>query len=220
MGNVTKVSLFSIWFISVGCLIFFGIKQANSFSVRGNKIEQISLYNENIPGEQIPDTLFLMGRSSEHYEYLDHHFFDGITISYDLNGKEVLYSKRVSVNLKNTIENNMYLKTYKSAHGYSYDEAKKRAAALEYEMEQIGNTIYFNDHFISESNQKMRDQKIEMSLIVPNGTIIRMDPSMSEIMGWGNKNDQDMYRKDLPNETWKMSSNGVLECLSCDSSLQ
>jgi len=219
MGNITKVSLFSIWFVAVGCLIFFGIKQVNSFSVRGNQIEQVSLFDANNIGVQVPDTLNLMAKSSEHFEYLDHNFFDGITISYDTNGNEVLYSKRVSVNIKNTIENNISIKTYKSAHGYSYENAKNRATALSYNMEQIGNTLYFEDYFISTPNQKMRNQKIEMSLIIPNGTIVKIDPSMSEIMGWGNKNDQDMYRKDLPNETWRMGDSGVLECITCNSSI-
>ena len=218
MGNITKVSLFSIWFVAVGCLIFFGIKQANSFSVRGNQIEQVSLFDANNIGVQVPDTLYLMAKSSEHFEYLDHNFFDGIAISYDTNGNEVLYSKRVSVNIKNTIENNISIKTYKSAHGYSYEDAKNRATALSYNMEQIGNTLYFEDYFISTPNQ-MRNQKIEMSLIIPNGTIVKIDPSMSEIMGWGNKNDQDMYRKDLPNETWRMGDSGVLECITCNSSI-
>ena len=219
MGNITKVSLFSIWFVAVSCLIFFGIKQANSFSVRGNQIEQVSLFDANNIGVQVPDTLYLMAKSSEHFEYLDHNFFDGITISYDTNGNEVLYSKRVSVNIKNTIENNISIKTYKSAHGYSYEDAKNRATALSYNMEQMGNTLYFEDYFISAPNQKMRNQKIEMSLIIPNGTIVKIDPSMSEIMGWGNKNDQDMYRKDLPNETWRMGDSGVLECITCNSSI-
>jgi len=220
MGNITKVSLFSIWFVAVGCLIFFGIKQANSFSVRGNQIEQVSLFDANNIGVQVPDTLYLMAKSSEHFEYLDHNFFDGIAISYDTNGNEVLYSKRVSVNIKNTIENNISIKTYKSAHGYSYEDAKNRATALSYNMEQMGNTLYFEDYFISAPNQKMRNQKIEMSLIIPNGTIVKIDPSMSEIMGWGNKNDQDMYRKDLPNETWRMGDSGVLECMTCNSSIE
>jgi len=219
MGNITKVSLFSIWFVAVGCLIFFGIKQANSFSVRGNQIEQVSLFDANNIGVQVPDTLYLMAKSSEHFEYLDHNFFDGIAISYDSNGNEVIYSKRISVNIKNTIENNISIKTYKSAHGYSYEDAKNRATALSYNMEQIGNTLYFEDYFISTPNQKMRNQKIEMSLIIPNGTIVKIDPSMSEIMGWGNKNDQDMYRKDLPNETWRMGDSGVLECITCNSSI-
>jgi len=219
MGNITKVSLFSIWFVAVGCLIFFGIKQANSFSVRGNQIEQVSLFDANNIGVQVPDTLYLMAKSSEHFEYLDHNFFDGITISYDTNGNEILYSKRVSVNIKNTIENNISIKTYKSAHGYSYEDAKNRATALSYNMKQMGNTLYFEDYFISAPNQKMRNQKIEMSLIIPNGTIVKIDPSMSEIMGWGNKNDQDMYRKDLPNEIWRMGDSDVLECMTCNSSI-
>ncbi|MDG1774368.1 MAG: PspC domain-containing protein [Flavobacteriaceae bacterium] len=220
MGNITKVSLFSIWFVSVGCLIFFGIKQANSFSVRGNQIEQISLIDGNSTGIQVPDTLYLKAKSSEHFEYLNHNYFDGITMSYDTNGNEVLYSKRVSVNIKNTVDNSVSIKTYKSANGYSYEEAKNRASALLYNMEQIGETIYFDDYFISAPHQKMRNQKIEMSLIIPNGTVVKIDPSMSEMMGWENKNDQDMYRKDLPNEIWRMGESGVLECLSCISSVE
>ena len=220
MGNITKVSLFSIWFVSVGCLIFYGIKQANSFSVRGNQIEQISLIDGNSTGIQVPDTLYLKAKSSEHFEYLNHNYFDGITMSYDTNGNEVLYSKRVSVNIKNTVDNSVSIKTYKSANGYSYEEAKNRASALLYNMEQIGETIYFDDYFISAPHQKMRNQKIEMSLIIPNGTVVKIDPSMSELMGWENKNDQDMYRKDLPNEIWRMGESGVLECLSCISSVE
>jgi len=219
MGNITKVSLFSIWFVSVGCLIFYGIKQANSFSVRGNQIEQISLIDGNSTGIQVPDTLYLKAKSSEHFEYLTHNYFDGITMSYDTNGNEVLYSKRVSVNIKNTVDNSVSIKTYKSANGYSYEEAKNRASALLYKMEQIGETIYFDDYFISAPHQKMRNQKIEMSLIIPNGTVVKIDPSMSEMMGWENKNDQDMYRKDLHNETWRMGNNGVLECMTCNSSM-
>lgn len=220
MGNITKVSLFSIWFVSVGCLIFYGIKQANSFSVRGNQIEQISLIDGNSTGIQVPDTLYIKAKSSEHFEYLNHNYFDGITMSYDTNGNEVLYSKRVSVNIKNTVDNSVSIKTYKSANGYSYEEAKNRASALLYNMEQIGETIYFDDYFISAPHQKMRNQKIEMSLIIPNGTVVKIDPSMSEMMGWENKNDQDMYRKDLPNEIWRMGESGVLECLSCISSVE
>lgn len=215
MGNITKLSLFGVWLFAIGTLIFYGIKQANSFSVRGNYMDKVTLIQN-----KIPDTLHLKASGSEHYEYSKNDYFDGISISYAPDGQEVLYSKKVVVNIKNAFENTVSLKTYKSAHGFSYQEAKKRAEAIEYEMDYSGNHLYFNNYFISAPNQKIRDQKVAMSLLVPTGTIIKLDPSMAELMGWDTKNDQDLYRKSLPDHLWKMQDSGVLECLTCNSSIK
>ncbi|MFT4791573.1 MAG: phage shock protein PspC (stress-responsive transcriptional regulator) [Arcticibacterium sp.] len=213
MGNISKISLLGIWLLSLGTLIFFGIKQANSYSIRGNQMEKIILIqNKTI------DTLYLKANESEHFEYSKNDYFDGISISYDTNGKEVLYSKQVSLNIKNAYEEVISLKKYKSANGYSYIEAKERANAIEYRFDYSGNHLEFNNYFISATNHKIRDQKIDMTLLVPTGTIIVLDPSMRELLGWDTKNDQDMYRKDLPDQLWEMTDSGTLKCLDCLSS--
>lgn len=212
MGNISKLTLLGVWLLSMGTLIFFGIKQASSYSIRGSQMEKTTLIQN-----QIPDTLYLNARGSEHFEYLENHFFDGITISYNTDGNEVLYSKRVRLNIKNGYEEAVSLKMYKSANGYSYAEAKDRAGAIEYVFEQTGNHLDFDNFFISGTQHKIRDQKIDMSLLVPTGTVIKMEPSMRDMMGWDTENDQDMYRKDLPDRLWKMTASGVLECLDCHS---
>ena len=121
------------------------------------------------------------------------------------------------LNIKNGYEEAVSLKMYKSANGYSYAEAKDRAGAIEYVFEQTGNHLDFDNFFISGTQHKIRDQKIDMSLLVPTGTVIKMEPSMRDMMGWDTENDQDMYRKDLPDRLWKMTASGVLECLDCHS---
>jgi len=212
MGNISKLSLLGVWLFAVGTLIFFGIKQANSYSIRGNHMEKISLLQS-----KMPDTLYLKANKSEHFEYLENYYFDGITKSYNTEGEEVLYSKRINLNIKNAYEEAVHLKTYKSANGYSYKEAKERAQAIAYGFDSSGNHLQFNNYFLSETHQKIRDQKIDMTLLIPTGMVIKIDASMRELMGWGTENDQEMYRKDLPDHLWKMTASGILECLDCNS---
>jgi phage shock protein PspC (stress-responsive transcriptional regulator) len=172
IGNVAKYTLLAVWLISVGILISFGIKQATEVAYSGKVVQKETLSFNSA------DTLAIQFKYNDYY---DKGFnYNNFEVTQDENGKDILYSNDVSIELMYTEETNPYLQIERRAEGNSMQDAKKRASKINYIFKFEGNKLILDNYFITDLKNKYRNQEVELFLYLPKGTILKVDDSVKE----------------------------------------
>ena len=75
------------------------------------------------------------------------------------------------------------------------------------------DNLIFDDFFYIEE-QKLRFQELNLSLKIPEGSVIYLDHSMEDLI-YDIKNTTDTWDYDMLGHYWKMEKEG-LTCISCE----
>ena len=173
IGSVAKYTLLAVWLISVGVLIALGVKQATEVGFDGKDVRKERLQLTSA------DTLKIKFRYNDFYakgfEYRNNYMF-----TQDEKGNEIIYSNEVSITILKTDEKQPYLQVEKIAEGRSMSEAKERAERIQYGYKIEGNTIILDNYLITSTQNKYRNQEVEIFLYLPKGTLFQPDSSLQE----------------------------------------
>ena len=171
IGNIAKYTLLALWIIAVALAISIGIRQATAFAIDGRVV-----HKENIV-MQPTDTLFIKFKHNDYYakNVNDRNDFK---ITQDSTDNDVIYSNEVSFKIEKTDEKIPYIQIEKEAKGKSLSEAKKRAKEIKYNYKIIGNQLILDNYLLSDLKNKYRDQEIEVTLYLPEGTLFKADSSV------------------------------------------
>ncbi len=205
IGNIAKYTLLAIWIIAVGILISFGI----------NEFTQISSEAKDVKKEIIniapTDTLSIKFQNNDFYSK-DYYHHDEFKVTQDEQNHEIIYSNNVSIELMKTDEKLPYLQVEKLAVGKSADEAKKRAEKIKYGYKIVGNQLILDNYLLTEVANKFRDQRVELFLYVPKGTLLRMDESVQNF----DKSNDEFFNLHYSsgNYIYRVSDSQV-KCLNC-----
>jgi phage shock protein PspC (stress-responsive transcriptional regulator) len=205
IGNIAKYTLLAIWIIAVGILISFGI----------NEFTQISSEAKDVKKEIIniapTDTLSIKFQNNDFYSK-DYYHHDDFKVTQDEQNHEIIYSNNVSIELMKTDEKLPYLQVEKLAVGKSADEAKKRAEKIKYGYKIVGNQLILDNYLLTEVANKFRDQRVELFLYVPKGTLLKMDESVQNF----DKSNDEFFNLNYSsgNYIYRVSDSQV-KCLNC-----
>ena len=180
IGNIAKYTLLALWIIAVALAISIGIKQATAFAIDGRVVHKEDIVL------QPTDTLFIKFKHNDYYakNVEDRNDFK---ITQDSTDTEVIYSNRVNFEIKSTDEKTPYIQIEKEAKGKSLSEAKKRAEQIKYSYKIIGNQLILDNYLLTELRNKFRDQEIEITLFLPEGTLFKTD---SSVQNYDRSNDE------------------------------
>ena len=211
MSATLKIVLIILWALSIIGLTILGIKQATEQGYDGNHIEEQTL------SIRTGDTLQISMRADKQFSY-EVSQEDDWEIKYTLDDKKVIYSSDISLNIKSSKDSIGKIVIERSAEGNSHLDAKNRSKAIVYNYSFENNNLMLDGFFITDISNKYRDQQIEITLYLPEGTVIhpeentasysRFNSELSEIKNWNNEV-----------HYFKISKNNF-ECLDCDTSAQ
>ena len=205
IGNIAKYTLLALWLIAVALAISIGIKQASAFAVDGRvvKKETINL-NPN-------DTLYI---KFKHNDYFAKNVEDrnDFMVTQDSTGTDIIYSNEVSIKIEKTDEKLPYLQIEKEARGKSLSEAKQRAEQIKYGYKIIGNQLILDNYLLTDLKNKYRDQEIEITLYLPEGTLLKPDTSIQNY----DRSDDEYFNLHYSsgNYIYKVE-NSQIKCLNC-----
>ncbi|WP_426092245.1 PspC domain-containing protein [Flavobacterium sp. DSR3-2] len=205
IGNIAKYTLLALWLIAVALAISIGIKQASAFAVDGRvvKKETINL-NPN-------DTLYI---KFKHNDYFSKNVEDrnDFMVTQDSTGTDIIYSNEVSIKIEKTDEKLPYLQIEKEARGKSLSEAKQRAEQIKYGYKIIGNQLILDNYLLTDLKNKYRDQEIEITLYLPEGTLLKPDTSIQNY----DRSDDEYFNLHYSsgNYIYKVE-NSQIKCLNC-----
>ena len=137
----------------------------------------------------------------------------GLKIEYNEKDERVIYSNDIRLVVRSTTDPVAKIVIEKTAEGRSYLDAKERAEAIEYHYVFEDGTLKLDGYFITDFANKYRDQEVDITLFLPEGTILfaedntysfhRNSASYRDIL---NNGDEEKYLRILKGKT---------ECIDC-----
>ncbi|RXP58558.1 PspC domain-containing protein [Lutibacter sp. HS1-25] len=210
-STTTKLSLLGIWIISLLGLGFAGINYASQTAYDGvfKQTEELPIIaNDTLTIKMIADDN-LSARSELSRQY------DFETV-YE-NEIQKLYSSRINVDIKSTDKTNASIKIRKESTGKNKLNANKDAESIEYEFNITDKNLLLNGYFLSNFNNKFKDQLVDITIYLPINTVLYLDNSTKSYLD-NVQNVQNIYDRNMPKHLYKMTIDG-LACLDCDSSI-
>jgi len=208
IGNIAKYTLLAIWLISVSLAITIGIKQASAFAVDGRSVQKVAI---NL---KPTDTLFIKFKHNNYFaKSINEH--DDFKITLDSTGNDVIYSNNVSFKIEKTDEKLPYLQIEKEAKGKTLFEAKQRVEKIKYAYKIVENQLILDNYLLTDLKEKFRDQEIEISLYLPEGTLFKADSSVQDY----DDSDDDYFNLHYSSSDYLYKvENGQVKCLTCPAS--
>ena len=171
IGSIAKYLLLAIWIIAIGILISIGVKQASEYAYDGR------VYEKQTINLNPKDTLYIKFKNNDYYSK-DINDYADFKVTKDSLNQDVVYSNGISFQIEKTDENLPFIKINKEAQGSSFENANTRAGKIKYGFKIIGNQLVLDNYLITELKDKYRDQKVEIKLYLPKGTLFKVNSSV------------------------------------------
>jgi phage shock protein PspC (stress-responsive transcriptional regulator) len=205
IGNIAKYTLLALWLIAVALAISIGIKQASAFTADGRVVQKETIVL------QPTDTLHIKFKHNDYYaKNIDDR--DDFKIAQDPSGTEMLYSNDVSLRIESTDEKSPYIQIEKEAKGKSLSEARQRAEQIKYSYTIEGTQLTLDNYLLSDLKNKFRDQEIEVTLYLPQGTLFKVDSSVKNY----DRSDNDFFNLHHSSDKYLYKVfDSKVQCLDC-----
>jgi phage shock protein PspC (stress-responsive transcriptional regulator) len=206
IGNIAKYTLLAVWIIAIGILVSLGI----------NAAQEVAFENKVIQKQQIDfimpeDTLLVTFKSNTYYS--NHSKYSGnLEIVEDSLSNKLLYFDNISFEVLPTDERLPYLQIEKRANGKSAADAKQNAGKIDYKFGYVGKKLILDDYFLTNLENKFKDQEVHIFLYLPKGTLFKTDDNVKEFDE--SNNDFFNLHHSSSSYTYKVEENKV-KCLNC-----
>ncbi len=207
MSSTLKISLIVIWALSLIGLAVLGIKQATEQAFDGNYIEEQTLAVHS------GDTLHLSMRADKQFSYRVGRS-SGLELKYNADNKRVIYSNDISVNIKSTKDSIGKIVIDRLAQGNNSLDAKKRAEAIDYNFTLNNSSLMLDGFFTTNPINKYRDQQIEITLYMPEGSVLYSEENATSFYGF-NSEFNELSNSDNDAHYFRVLKNRF-ECLDCN----
>ena len=209
IGNVAKFSLLGLWLISIISLAVLGIRQVAEHAMDASVTEQRELMITS------NDTLNIkMASNSMYTKRFGRYSSEPFRLVYDENDQKMIYSSDVRLIVRSTKDSVASIGIEKIADARTYQDAKDYAEKINYGYELDGNTLLLNSYLTTALENKYHDQKVELTLYLPEGTTVYADDNTYSF-----HRNSDYYNDILKNGTeehyLKVIEDDMI-CLDCD----
>jgi phage shock protein PspC (stress-responsive transcriptional regulator) len=208
IGSIAKYLLLAIWIIAIGILISIGVKQASEYAYDGR------VYEKQTINLNPKDTLYIKFKNNDYYSK-DINDYADFKVTKDSLNQDVVYSNGISFQIEKTDENLPFIKINKEAQGNSFENANTRAGKIKYGFKIIGNQLVLDNYLITELKDKYRDQKVEIKLYLPKGTLFKVNSSVKNY----DYSDNSFFNLHTSSEEYiYVVGNSQIKCLNCPES--
>lgn len=209
MGKTARLSLFGIWVVALLFAIFFGTKQFMQTAYDGtvSDNQEINFMQTDTINVKLVDNISLSNNS-----HLERRW--GYSMVFDENNIEKIYSNNIRLNIYTSESDNFYIKVRKKSQGKSRLIARENAREIGYEYNLQETDLLLNGYFLTDKDNKFREQKINIDLYLPEGQTLYLDKSTRSFL-YDVDNTQNIYDRDMAKHYFRMTENG-LTCLDCD----
>lgn len=206
LGRTANFTLFGLWLASIVTLAIFAAREVAEFSREGEFTNTIEL---NIKAN---DTLFVEMVNNEKYASSNYRSND-FDIVFDDNNKKQIYSSDVRFMVKSTKDSIAYMEVVKDARGRTYQDARDRAEGIDYNFDYTDGKLALDNYFLTDADNKFRNQDVTIILYMPEGSVIYSDKSTRNQRSW--RYGSDIISRGKENHFLKVKYNEI-ECLDCE----
>lgn len=205
ISNIIKYSLLAIWIFTVGALVFIGIKQSTEMAFNGR------IMQKEVLTIQPNDTLFIKFNKNDYFKR-ESYGHENFIFTQDSLKNEVIYSNNIDFEIKNSNSSQAYIEIEKKAEGKSFREANERAEKIKYSFKLTNNQLILDNYLLTEMASKFRNQRVNISLYLPVGTLFKVDESVEDY----DRSDDDYFNLHFSDDKYlyKVEREQV-KCLDC-----
>ena len=138
----------------------------------------------------------------------------GREVVLDGNDIEKIYSNNIRMNIFESKDTTVYVKTRKRSKGQSRQDARDNAGLIEHKVKLSGNELEVQGYFLSDIATRFGEQKIYVDLYLPEGQTIYLGESSRTFL-YDVDNIQEVYDNDMAGHHFRMTRDG-LDCLDCE----
>lgn len=209
LGTITSLVLIGIWLISLFGTGFAGIEYGTSRAYSGTKIIKKDItYDANLP-------LKISVKNNDDIYYLDNLRRRDNAIEVTINDERKKYSNNVKINVEKTETGEPYIQVKKEAQARKRNIALENAKTLDYNFTIINNQLILNAFFLSEIKNIWKDEEVELTVFIPEGTTIYFENSSKKFLN-DIENNGNIYDQNMAQHHFLMTQNGF-NCTDCKS---
>ena len=182
------------FFIGLAFVLYVGGQVANSFKVGATEVRKIKLSGD------------VFDIRTDLLEYNK-----GVLFEID---DQNLRIDNVSLQIKKSKDSTARLIMKHKARGKNNSDARQRAHVFDYPFEQNGGYLILSECFSVPKEALYRGQELKLSLHLPVGNEIFLDPSIENLI-FDIENVHNIWDGNMVGHTWRMSQKGLV-CLDCE----
>jgi phage shock protein PspC (stress-responsive transcriptional regulator) len=207
IGKTAKYTLLGLWIIAFITLAVTLARFGMSYKDEGSYIK-----TEKIASLTKKDTIIVRMNKNDLLttKYNRNYRF---RTAYNENDEKVLFSQGVRLIVKTTSDSIAKIRIERAAKGYNISDAMSRAEKIDYTYEIKGKTILLNSYFTLPLNESRKDQEVNITLYLPEGSILYADENTFNYHYNGSYYDN-ILDQDMEEHHLKIITNGI-ECLDC-----
>ncbi|MHB8259416.1 MAG: PspC domain-containing protein [Bacteroidia bacterium] len=197
-----------LWFVGLIFCLYIGLNLLKDYSAETQLKEQVEI--KTIAA----DTLYI--KSGNNYPALvtdiDFEWNRGRWLI-NSTKKPLVWWGKPQVKIITSADDSLSVFILKSAQGLDKPDAAQRAKKIGYKLSQQEGALVLDTYFSFSSNDKFRNQEVEVLIKLPKGKIIYLDNNLKDLL-YDIENTNGITDAEMGAKYWKMTENG-LTCLSC-----
>ncbi len=201
-NKIIGFSALATWLIGIILVISLSFSQVKGYmhsSTRHSENHEVKAFAN--------DTLYLKSTDNVDFDYDNGHLsLDQIKVIVK-NDQEVMIGKP-TLDIEKSYTGKFEIKLRKKSRGKSQDTAIDNAEHIEYSWNQDDSLITFNQFFTLPMESKWRNQKLHITIKVPEGKVVYLDDSMGKIIH-DIENSSDTWDYDMLDLKWIMKRDGL-----------
>ena len=201
-NKIIGFSALAAWLLGIILLVSLSFSQIKGYmhsSTRHSENHTVKTFNN--------DTLYLRSVDNVDFNFYDEHLsLDQIKVIVN-NDQEIMVGKP-SLDIEKSYTDKFEIKLRKKSRGKTTDKAIDNAESIEYGWIQKDSLITFDQFFTLPTDSKWRNQKLHVTIKVPEGKVIYLDDSMGKIIH-DIENTTDTWDYDMLDLKWIMTKDGL-----------
>jgi phage shock protein PspC (stress-responsive transcriptional regulator) len=171
MGNIVRFTLVAVWILAVGVSIFFIAREASQMAFEGKDVQKENL--TLVASDTLKVRFINNDRFAKNIDEMEDY-----RLTQDSLDQDIIYSNQITIHFMKTGRKQPYLQIERLAKGKSFKEANQRAEKIQYGFVFRGNELILNNYFTTAISSKFRDQKVDLYLFLPEGTMFKTDATV------------------------------------------
>lgn len=199
----------ALWVIGILSTVYAGTSTLSEFSNLGTFEKVIPLASPKTNLLNIKTNPMGLGNK---IKFQGNHRLSSRSTYFSIND-DVFSINNPRLKIEPTNDSTFQLVIVSSARGLTTKEAVKRAENINYQFQITDSTLVLNDNLSFNTQDKWRNQKVNLVLLVPYGKSVYLSGSAGKII-YDIPNVSNTWDEDMLNKKWTMLTQG-LTCIGC-----
>jgi phage shock protein PspC (stress-responsive transcriptional regulator) len=201
-NKVIGFTALAVWLTGIILLISLSFSQLKGY------MHSSTRYSETQPIVEIAsDTLYLKSTNNIGNDWYEGHI-DLDNVKVYMNDDEEIIVGEPTLDIEKSYTDNFEIKLKKKARGRTLDNAIENAESIDYKWSQKDSLIVFDQFFILGDDTKWRNQRLHVTVKVPEGKVVYLDDTMGKIIH-DIDNVTNTWDYDMLGEKWIMKKEGL-----------